>query len=92
MTQEEINSFIVGKKLTSQYEMNKEMEHELSLVFDNLNDRLTHEVLKRFTDEMIAHRMKDVVIEENPITKTTRFKLELFVFNREELKTLLKNK
>jgi hypothetical protein len=91
MIQEQKNSFIVGKKLTAQYEINKEMERELSIVFDNLNARLSHEVIERFTNEMIANRMKDVVIEEDTINKTTRFKLELFVFNRQELEALLIN-
>jgi hypothetical protein len=82
----EISKLIVDSKVTSHYIMTKEMEHELNQVFDNVQARFTHEVVKRFTDEMIANRWKDVKIEEGPnFFSDTRYTLELFVFNRQEL-------
>lgn len=90
MTPEQTSRFITGKKVTSHYVMTKEMEHELNHVFDNVQARFTHEVVKRFTDEMVASRWKDVKIEEGPnFFDDTRYTLELFVFNREELNTLI---
>jgi hypothetical protein len=86
MTPEQTMQFITGKKITSQYVMTKEMEHELNHVFDNVQERFTHEVVKRLTDEMIANRWKDVKVEEGPkFFDDTRYTLELFVFNRQEL-------
>ena len=86
----EISKLTVGSKVTSHYVMTKDMEHELSHVFDNVQARFTHEVVKRFTDEMVASRCKDVKIEEGPnFFDDTRYTLELFVFNREELNTLI---
>jgi DNA polymerase III delta prime subunit len=82
----EISKMIVGSKVTSHYVMTKEMEYELSRVFDNIQARFTHEVVKRFTDEMIANRWKDVKVEEgSKFFDDTRYTLELFVFNRQEL-------
>jgi hypothetical protein len=47
-------------------------------------------VVKRFTDEMVANRWKDVKVEEGPkFFDDTRYTLELFVFNREELNALI---
>jgi hypothetical protein len=90
MTPEQTSKFITGKRIVSQYTMPKEMEHELSQVFDNIQARFTHEVVKRFTDEMVANRWKDVKIEEGPnFFDDTRYTLELFVFNREELNTFI---
>jgi hypothetical protein len=66
------------------------MEHELSHLFDNVQARFTHEVVKRFTDEMVASRWKDVKVEEGSrFFDDTRYTLELFVFNREELNALI---
>ena len=82
----EIKKLIVGSKVTSHYIMTKEMEHELNQVFDNIQARFTHEVVRRFTDEMISNRWKDVKVEEGPkFFDDTRYTLELFVFNRQEL-------
>jgi hypothetical protein len=86
----EISKLTVGSKVTSHYVMTKEMEHELNHVFDNIQARFAHEVVKRFTDEMVASRWKDVKIEEGTnFFDDTRYTLELFVFNREELNTLI---
>ncbi len=86
----EVSKLIVGSKVTSHYVMTKEMEHELNQVFDNIQVRFTHEVVKRFTDEMVASRWKDVKIEEGPnFFDDTRYTLELFVFNRQELNELI---
>ena len=86
----EISKLVVGNKVTSYYVMTKDMEHELSHVFDNVQARFTHEVVKRFTDEMVANRWKDVKVEEGPkFFDDTRYTLELFVFNREELNALI---
>jgi hypothetical protein len=72
--------------------MTKEMEHELNHVFDNVQARFTHEVVKRFTDEMVASRWKDVKIEEGTnFFDDTRYTLELFVFNRQELDELIRS-
>jgi hypothetical protein len=87
----EISKLIVGSKITSHYVMPKEIEHELSQVFDNIQARFTHEVVRRFTDEMIANRWKDVKVEEGPkFFDDTRYTLELFVFNRQELDEFIK--
>jgi hypothetical protein len=86
----ETTKLTVGNKVTSHYVMTKEMEHELSHLFDNVQARFTHEVVKRFTDEMVASRWRDVKIEEGTnFFDDTRYTLELFVFNREELNTLI---
>jgi len=86
----EISKLIVGNKVTSHYVTTKEMEHELSHLFDNVQARFTHEVVKRFTDEMVASRWKDVKVEEGSrFFDDTRYTLELFVFNREELNALI---
>jgi hypothetical protein len=86
----EISKLTVGSKVTSHYVMTKEMEHELNHLFDNVQARFTHEVVKRFTEEMVASRCKDVKIEEGTnFFDDTRYTLELFVFNREELNTLI---
>lgn len=86
----ETSKLMLGNKVTSHYVVTKEMEHELNHVFDNVQARFTHEVVKRFTDEMVASRWKDVKIEEGPnFFDDTRYTLELFVFNREELNTLI---
>lgn len=90
MTPEQTSRFIIGKKVTSHYVTTKEMEHELSHLFDNVQARIAHEVVKRFTDEMVASRWKDVKIEEGPnFFDDTRYTLELFVFNRQELNTFI---
>lgn len=86
----ETSKLMLGNKVTSHYVVTKEMEHELSHVFDNVQARFTHEVVKRFADEMVASRWKDVKIEEGPnFFDDTRYTLELFVFNRQELNTLI---
>ena len=84
----ETRKLIVGNKITSQYMMT-EQESEFSLMFDNIQTRLVHEIIKRFTDEMISKRFKDVVIETDLPFGQTKFNLELFVFNREELNQLI---
>ena len=84
------SKLIVGNKITSHYVTTKEMEHELSHLFDNVQARFMHEVVQRFTDEMLASRLKDVKIEEGTkFFDDTRYTLELFVFNREELSALI---
>jgi hypothetical protein len=88
----ETTKLTVGSKVTSHYTMTKEMEHELNHLFDNVQARFTHEVVKRFTDEMVASRWKDVKIEEGTsFFDDTRYTLELFVFNREELDALIRS-
>lgn len=88
----ETTKLMVGSKVTSHYLMTKEMEHELNHVFDNVQARFTHEVVKRFTDEMVASRWKDVKIEEGTnFFDDTRYTLELFVFNRQELDELIRS-
>jgi hypothetical protein len=87
----EISQFIVGKRIISQYTMSEQMKRDLSLTIDNIHARLTHELVNRFTDEMIASRMKDVVIENGLPMNQTKFSLELYVFNKEELKNLIRS-
>lgn len=89
-TTPETSKLVVGSKVTSHYVMTKEMEHELDRVFDNVQARFMHEVVQRFTDEMLASRLKDVKIEEGTkFFDDTRYTLELFVFNKEELSALI---
>ena len=85
---QEIKQFITGRKIRSEYAFTK-LELELSRSFDNIQDRFAHDVIKRFTDQMIADRMKDMVVEIDH-NNQTKFKLELFVFNRHELDEFIK--
>jgi len=85
-----VSKLIVDRKITSQYVVSKEMEYELNQVFDNVNARFAHELVKRFTDEVMKSRLGEVTIEEGPgFFDDTTFKLELFVFNTQELKELI---
>jgi hypothetical protein len=88
----ETSKLIVDSKVTSHYVVTKEMEYELSHVFDNVKARFANEVVKRFTDEMVLSRWKDIKVEEGPrFFDDTRYTLELFVFNKEELDTLIQS-
>ena len=92
MTPEQTSKFITDRRIVTQYTMTREMEHELSQVFDNVNARFAHEVVKRFTDEVMKSRLGEVTIEEGPkFFDDTIFKLELFVFNRQELNELIES-
>jgi hypothetical protein len=92
MTPEQTSQFITSKRIRSQHVMTKDMEYELSQKYfvDDIHARFTHEIVKRFTDEMVASRCKDVKIEEGShFFDNTTFTLELFVFNRQELNTFI---
>jgi hypothetical protein len=86
-----MDKLIMGNRVRTQVELSKDIQSEYYfLENDNLTGILTKELIQRFTNELISTRMKDVVIEENPNSYSTQYKLDLFVFNYDELMDLIK--
>jgi hypothetical protein len=87
--------YLTGKKVTTQVEVDKYMLTELNLSFDNIKARIANDLIQRFAQEMVSNRINDMVEEEVRDGQATRFSMELFVFNRQDLQdliTLIQNK
>lgn len=58
---------------------------------EQLSKIINKQIIDRFVDEMLSTRLQDIKTEEvnGPDGSTLQMKLELFVFNEEELKKLI---
>lgn len=81
--------YLSDARVRVQYELSRSMEQDLNLVFDNVHVRIATEMIQKLVDTLIKKRMKEVVIEEDFLRRAKTFKLDLYVFNKEELQELI---
>ena len=81
--------YLSDARVRVQYELPRSMEQELNLVFDNEHVKVATEMIQKLVDTLIKKRMKEVVIEEDFLRRAKTFKLDLYVFNKEELQELI---
>lgn len=90
MNNEDISQLTIGKRVRTQVELDKDM---LDSFHKHFGDPITvagHQLVTKFVNDLISTRMKDVTMEYNPVTNSTQFKLDLFVFNRTELEGFIR--
>jgi len=88
-----------NRRVITQVQLNKELveEQKHMLGAEELSSILNKQLTKRFVNEMLSTRLQDIKTEEviGPDGKSNlEMKLELFVFNKEELNglvTMIKN-
>jgi hypothetical protein len=84
----EILKRITDRKITTQSVI-REMEYGLNA--DTVRAISVLNLVQKATSDMISSRMMDVKIEEDQMRRETKFKLELFVFNKQELEDLIQS-
>ena len=85
-----------NRRVITQVQLNKELieEQKHMLGEEELSSILNKQLTKRFVDEMLSTRLQDIKTEEviGPDGKSNlEMKLELFVFNKEELTKLIED-
>lgn len=81
----------MGNRVSAQVELSNDIQSSYEFFMNgNFTRILTNELIQKITNELISTRLKDIVIEEIPNLHTTQYKLDLFVFNYDELMGLIK--
>jgi len=87
---------ITARRVVTQVQLEKESLDYLHQVQkigeERLQEIINREIIERFINEMLSTRLQDLKTEEiiDPDGKSKlQMKLELFVFNKEELKGLI---
>ena len=85
---------MINRRVITQVQLNKELieEQKHMLGAEELSSILNKQITKRFVDEMLSTRLQDIKTEEVIGTdgqSTTQMKLELYIFNKEELNGLV---
>ena len=85
---------MTNRRVITQFQLNKELlDHNKEMVGEEQLSRiLNQQLVERFVNEILSTRLQDIVTEEvvDPDgSSNLRMKMELFVFNREELKGLV---
>ena len=83
-----------NSRVITQFQFPKELIDEQKHIMgeEELSARLTRSLVEKFVNEMLSTRLQDIVTEEvvDPDgSSNLRMKMELFVFNREELNGLV---
>ena len=88
MTAQQIHDFIISKKLSAGFYVNSEMKE----AFLNDTDKIKYELFKSLLKTLYENRVNDINISEGVrFFDDSRYELELFVFNREELMQLVQS-
>jgi hypothetical protein len=84
--QSPLEKFILEHKLSAHAELSNDMIVHYKHLPD-LRDRFKDELIHRLGKELVESKSLDIEVHEKPFS--TSYQLELFVFNKEELKKLI---
>lgn len=87
---------MIKRRVTTQVQLNKELLDQQTQIMgtERLSEIINRQLIERFVNEMLSTRLQDLKTEEviGPDGNSTlQMKLELFVFNEEELKKLIED-
>lgn len=87
---------MINRRVITQVQLSKELLEEQKQIMgeEELSKIINKQIIDRFVDEMLSTRLQDIKTEEvnRPDgSSTLQMKLELFVFNEEELKKLIED-
>jgi aspartokinase-like uncharacterized kinase len=84
--QSPLEKFILEHKLSAHAELSNDMIVHYKDI-PGLQERFKHELIHRLGKELVESKSLDIEVHEKPFS--TSYQLELFVFNKEELKKLI---
>lgn len=86
---------MINRKVITQVQLDPELLEQQKQIMgeEQLSEILHKQLIGRFVDEMLSNRLQDIKMEEvtGPGGSTLQMKLELFVFNKEELTKLVED-
>lgn len=74
---------------TTKYSLTNEMVQRFKSMSNKEDSFIHHEIVSRFTDFILNTYSKSIIKEKDNITNETRYTIELFVFKKEDFKTIL---
>ena len=81
-----LNEYIIGRKVKAEVQLDKQLIAEYKHL-PGIQEKFQRDLMSRFNDEMLANRIQDIKKQE--MDYTVKHELELYVFNKEELKKLI---
>ena len=84
--QNPLEKFILEHKVSTHAELSNDMIITYKHLPD-LRDRFRHELIHKLGKELVESKSLDIQVHEKPFSVV--YELELFVFNKEELKKLI---
>ena len=87
---------MINRRVITQVQLSKELLEEQKQIMgaEELSKIINKQIIDRFVDEMLSTRLQDIKTEEVNTpdgSSTLQMKLELFVFNEEELEKLIED-
>jgi hypothetical protein len=87
---------MINRRVTTQFQFSKELVEEQKHIMgaEELSSTLNRQLIERFVNEMLSTRLQDLKTEEvigSDGKSNLEMKLELFVFNKEELTKLIED-
>jgi hypothetical protein len=90
---------MINRRVTTQFQFSKELIEEQKHIMgaEELSSILNKQLIERFVNEMLSTRLQDLKTEEvigSDGKSNLQIKMELFIFNKEELNglvTMIKN-
>ena len=87
---------MINRRVITRVQLSKELLEEQKQIMggEELSKIINKQIIERFVDEMLSTRLQDIKTEEvnRPDgSSTLQMKLELFVFNEEELEKLIED-